>query len=251
MKRIIASLAILMLVCVTSVWAAPVNPDIHDVVAARQTIQDQRETIRQDVQDTHQAVIGNLTAGHEYIEDQREAMGTFIHQSRVTLAQDVTGLRSQIETEREANQARIANLTGGQRATLEHMYDSQAAAHALMEMQGLLGDIGPRVTDIAGDLNASAGVVQPLEERIQDRNAFVRFFVGGDRDAADQINDQVAQNQLRIENLTELMQGGNLQPDVQQAMQEQITALQQQQANLSGLAGSERNSTGLFGWLLR
>jgi len=131
------------------------------------------------------------------------------------------------------------------------MYDTQVAAHALMEMRNLTGDIGPRVADIAEDLNTSAGTVQPLEERIQDRNTFIRFFAGGDRDAADQINDQVAQNQARIQDLEGLMANTSLQPDVQGAMQEQITALQTEQARLAALAGDERNTTGLFGWLWR
>ena len=145
-------------------------------------------------------------------------------------------MRSEIRAEHDADYAQIGNLTEGQRGGLDHMYDAQVAAHALMEMRNLTGDIGPGVADIAEDLNTSAGTVQPLEERIQDRNAVIRFFAGGDRDAADQINNQVAQNQQRIQDLEGLMGNASLQPDVQQAMQDQITALQTEQARLSDLA---------------
>ena len=122
------------------------------------------------------------------------------------------------------------------------------SSHIIRE-QNLMGDNGPRVAGIAEDLNVSAGTIEPLEQRIQDRNAIVRFFAGGDRSAADQITDQVAMNNGRIQNLEQIMQNTTLQPDVQQAMQEQITALQQEQTRLSNLAGTEHNATGLFWWL--
>ena len=302
MKRIITSVAIIMLICVASAWAAPFNTvpdrvaagqgnvvdpgqpaDLAGVVATHQTIQDQRDAIREDAVDTHQDISENRTAGHENNQDQRQAMRsdvsqnredvrdnlttvgearedihenltagheeihgqwvatrTFVHQSRVTLAHNVTEWRSEIRAEHDADYAQIGNLAEGQRRGLDHMYDSQVAAHALMEMRNLTGDIGPRVADIAEDLNTSAGTVQPLEERIQDRNAVIRFFAGGDRDAADQINDQVAQNQQRIQDLEGLMANASLQPDVQQAMQDQITTLQTEQARLSDLARPNR-----------
>ena len=72
---------------------------------------------------------------------------------------------------------------------------------------------------------------------------------GGDKAAANQIDDQVALNQQRIRTLEQLMQNSTLQPDVQQAMQEQITVLQQEQDRLANLTAAERNTTGLFWWI--
>jgi len=228
----------------------------ENIVDQRQAMRTDVRTDREDVRDNlttpgeaREDIRGNLTAGHEDIHDQRVATRTFIHGSRVTLAHNVSELRSQIETERDANQAQIANLSAGQKLVLGHMYASQTAAHSLMEMRDIAGDVGPRVADIAEDLNTSAATVQPLEQRIDERNAAVRFFFGGDRDAADRIQGEVTLNQARIDNLTQLMQDPSLQPDVQQAMQEQVNDLQQEQARLSDLAGSEHNATGLFGWI--
>ena len=76
MKRIITSAAIVMLICVASAWADPIPGNVPDVVVAHPTIQDQRETIGQDVRDTHQSIVENWTAGQENIQDQRQAMRT-------------------------------------------------------------------------------------------------------------------------------------------------------------------------------
>jgi hypothetical protein len=289
MKKLITAGAIVMLICVATAWAAPAGTfspagvplqettggqgllaDAHAVVMTHETIQAQREDIRQDVQETRQDTYGNLTAGHEAIAEQREAMEnsqanltagheaivqqrqgmvTYRHQNRIDLAQNVTVLRSQIESERQTAQAEFSNLTEAQKQNLEHGYNVGIATNALMSMQNLTGDIGPQVADLAYDINASENNITPLEQRIEDRSAIFRFLLGGDQTAANQINDQVALNQQRIQTIQQLMQNATLQPDVQQVMQNQITTLQQEQDRLANLTTAEQNTRGLFWWI--
>jgi hypothetical protein len=289
MKKLVAVTVIVVLVCVVTAGAAPagmISPagaalqdttgghgllaDGHDVVMTHETIQEQREDIRQDVRDTSQDITGNLTAGHEAIQDQREAMRndqenwttgheaivqerqgevTYVHENRVELAQNVTDLQSQIQSERQTEQEEFANLTDAQKLGLVHWYDVGIATHALMSMQNLTGVIGPQVADLAYEINASENNITPLEQRIEDRSEIFRLLLGGDQTASNQINEQVALNQQRIQTIQQLMQNSTLQPDVQQAMQDQITTLQQEQARLANLTAAEQNDRGLFWWI--
>ena len=244
--------------------------DVNGVVMTHETIQEQREDIRQVVQENRQDIYNNLTAGHEAIAEQREAMQnsqenltagheaivrerqgmvTYVRQNRIELAQNVTDLRSQIQSERQTEQAEIANLTDAQKLGLEHWYDVGIATRALMSMQDLIGPDGAQVADISYDINASESNMTALEQRIDDRSAFMRLFIGGDRAAADQINATVVQNDQRIQEMEQLMQNATLQPDVRQEMQDQITVLQQEQDRLANLAAAERNATGIFWWI--
>lgn len=286
MKKLIAGIIIFVLVCIASTGAAPagtgpagstylqqnqpgqgIAADVHDVVLTQDTIHEQRQDIRQDVRDTNQDIRENFTAGHEAIQDQRQAMyenhtignGTirqerqgmfaYFNQSRIQLADNVTDLQSQILAERQADQAQIANFTDVQKRHLMNWYNVQIASHALMAMQNLTGDIGPQVAEIANDINSTESNITPLEQQIENRNGFFRFLFGGDRSAANQINDQVALNQQRIQTLEQLAQNSTLQPDVQQAMQDQISILEQEQARLANLTATETNSTGLLWWI--
>ncbi len=255
--------------------------DVHDVVVPSDTIreqrhdirenltmghegvQDQRQALQQDLQENREAfrnndttmnearenLYENLTAGYEAIQQEHQGMLAYVHQSGIAIADNVTALRAQIQAERQTDQAQIANLTAVQREHLMNGYDVQIAAHSLMAMENLTGEIGPRVVGIAEEINASESNITPLEQRIENGNSLFRFMFGGDKAAANQIDDQVALNQQRIQTLEQLMQNSTLQPDVEQAMQEQITVLQQEQDRLANLTATERNTTGLFWWI--
>ena len=240
------------------------NLDIREnLTAGHEGVQDQQQAVQQDVQENREVVRNNetttkgalenihenLTAGHEAIQQEYQGMTAYVHGSRIALADNVTALRAQIQVERETDQAEIANLTAAQKLRLTNWYDVRIAAHSLMAMENLTGEIGPRVAEIADDINASESNITPLEQRIENGNSLFRFMFGGDKAAANQIDDQVALNQQRIQTLEQLVQNSTLQPDVQQAIQEQITVLQQEQDRLANLTAAERNTTGLFWWI--
>jgi len=240
------------------------HQDIREnLTMGHEGVQDQRQALQQDLQENREAfrnndttmnearenLYENLTAGYEAIQQEHQGMLAYVHQSGIAIADNVTALRAQIQAERQTDQAQIANLTAVQREHLMNGYDVQIAAHSLMAMENLTGEIGPRVVGIAEEINASESNITPLEQRIENGNSLFRFMFGGDKAAANQIDDQVALNQQRIQTLEQLMQNSTLQPDVEQAMQEQITVLQQEQDRLANLTATERNTTGLFWWI--
>src|SRR5208337_4959364 len=240
------------------------HQDIREnLTMGHEGVQDQRQALQQDLQENREAfrnndttmnearenLYENLTAGYEAIQQEHQGMLAYVHRSGIAIADNVTALRAQIQAERQTDQAQIANLTAVQREHLMNGYDVQIAAHSLMAMENLTGEIGPRVVGIAEEINASESNITPLEQRIENGNSLFRFMFGGDKAAANQIDDQVALNQQRIQTLEQLMQNSTLQPDVEQAMQEQITVLQQEEDRLANLTATERNTTGLFWWI--
>lgn len=294
MKKLIAGTAIIVFLCVMITWAAPegiistgsfsskddsgisdLHHDIHDVVPAVITIQNQRQDIQLDGkeprQDNHQNLTNtqgdlqyqnrviqndtwqnnheNQTAGHEDGQNRSYILMTQINQSWVTLVKNVTELHSEIKTERQTMMADAGNLTNAQKQFQTHYINFWIATRALKEMRDLAGDNGTRIAEIADDINTTSSTIELLEKRINDRSAFVHFFFGGDRAAADQINTTVTQNDHRIQEMQQLIQNSSLQPDVRQEMQVQIAALQEEQDRLANLSATEYNSNGIFVWI--
>ena len=69
-----------------------------------------------------------------------------------------------------------------------------------------------------------------------------------DAQAANAIDAEVAQNQTRIQQLTQLLDGANVSAQLKATLQEQIQTLQQEQEQLQQYAQKERGAWGLFSW---
>lgn len=119
--------------------------------------------------------------------------------------------------------------------------------NALRKEAGLEGGIGQNISEIARGFNNSAKVIEQNREEIRQRSGFTRFFAGGDAEAADKINQQVNQNQQRVERLQQLRD--QMPEDVRDLVGEQVQQLEQEQKELKELALEQKNKKGLFGWI--
>jgi hypothetical protein len=113
----------------------------------------------------------------------------------------------------------------------------------------LTGDIGRNVSQIAREFNNSVQATIRAEERIQTRNWLVRFFVGGDREAAEDIEQEVNRNRQRIQELKQLREECDCDEEVRNMLQEQIQNMEQEQNRLQQSAQNEKKDKGIFGWL--
>jgi hypothetical protein len=114
----------------------------------------------------------------------------------------------------------------------------------------MLGGIGPQVAEYAREFNNSLQAQIRAEERIENRNTFVRFFVGGDEEAAGILEQETLRNQDRIQQMQQLInQCQDCDPQIQQLLQEQLQEMDQQQTRLQQLAQNEKQDKGVFGWL--
>src|SRR4030042_682465 len=114
-------------------------------------------------------------------------------------ARNVTELHQMIqERKMEMNQS-LQNMSNIQ----QHIYMNQntvrEAVHAFLAMENLTGGIGPNVSQIAREFNNSVQATIMAEEKIQTRSQFARFFVGGDKDAAGELENETNRNQERIQ----------------------------------------------------
>ena len=75
------------------------------------------------------------------------------------------------------------------------------------------------------------------------------FFFGGDKEAAEEIIQEVNQNQVRIQQLRELQKQSSYGPEAEEMIQEQIKNIVQEQTRLQALADEQKSRKGLFGWL--
>ncbi len=213
-------------------------------------VQEIREQVRENVtDDTNRTIREAQRETVQLVQTVREQSTEQVQIVRATSAENVTALRATIREQRELVQAANANLSEQRRLLAENQNEVRLAVHTLLAMENLTGGIGPQVSAIAREFNNSAQANLAYEERIQNRDTFSRLLFGGDRAAAAQINQTLAQNQARIEQLTQLMQGADLDPDTQQLMQEQLQVLQMEQDRLRLLVQQETANRGLFGWL--
>lgn len=140
-------------------------------------------------------------------------------------------------------------LSAGEEQQLSQQNALQLAVHAVNISQGLLGDNGTRMFQLANQVNASYHVAVNSEQQIQNRNSIVRFFMGGDSEAADEILKQMEQNQIRIQEMNQIIIAcDDCDPETVAVLQEQMQNLLQEQNRLQQLAQDEKDYRGLFGW---
>lgn len=149
------------------------------------------------------------------------------------------------ELEQEANQI--------EDKTVQKVYKNQntvrEAVQLLLSAEDLVGGIGEQVSEIAKEINNSVDKTVQAEEKIQSRNIFAKLFAGGDKAAAEELEQEVSQNKERIQTLTQLVEDCDCEAETKEVLQQQIQNMEQEQNRLEELAATEKNSNGIFGWL--
>jgi hypothetical protein len=140
-------------------------------------------------------------------------------------------------------------LNAGEEQQISQRNAVRLAVHAINISEGLLGENGTRMVQLANQVNASYRLAVSSEQQIQNRNSIVRFFMGGDSGAADEILQQMEQNQVRIQEMNRIIDAcDDCDPQVAAVLQEQVQNLEQEQSRLQQLAQDEKEYRGLFGW---
>jgi len=116
-------------------------------------------------------------------------------------------------------------------------------------MENLTGGIGRNISTIAREFNNSIMATIRAEERIRTRNAFMRLFFGGDREAANEIEKEINRTSTKLRMLKKLKEQCNCTAEVKELLQEQIQQIEQEQTRLRELAEKEKKDKGIFGWL--
>lgn len=164
-------------------------------------------------------------------------------------ARTMTEAREMVQQKKQEMNQEMQGLSNVQQKVYQNQNKVREAVHALLSLEDLARGIGPQVSQIAREFNNSVQATIIAEEKIQKRNAFVRFFMGGDKDAAGDMEQELNQNQQRIQELKQLREECVCGEEVKAMMQEQIQNMEQEQERLQQLTDSEKNAKGLFGWV--
>lgn len=122
------------------------------------------------------------------------------------------------------------------------------AVHQLLAMENQTGGIGPQVSAIAKDFNNSIQSTWQLENQIDSRDAFSKFLFGNDKTSAAQLNNLTIQNQVRIQEMQQLIGNATIDNETRLMLQDQLQIMQQENTRLNEYATSAAKNRGIFGW---
>lgn len=179
----------------------------------------------------------------------KEAKGLpFYLESSTTAALSIEQLKRSIEIRKHELEQEASSSSATDKEVVENANPVRLAVHTLLASKDLLGGIGSQVSVIARQMNDSIATTSSAEAKIVSRNFFTRLFFGGDAASGKAIEQAIAEDQKRIDELTKLLTQANLSADVQATINAQITAMKDAQARLQALATSEQKAWGLFSW---
>lgn len=159
-------------------------------------------------------------------------------------------VRTRVELRKQELDQELVGKSEKQQQVLKNQNEVRLAVHALLGMKEELGGIGQQVSEVATAMDNSVKETVASEEKMQDRSAFSRFFAGGDKKAAEEIEANVIKNQERISEMQRLREScEDCSDEAKQVLQEQIQTMEREQTRLKTLAESEKSKKGLFGWM--
>jgi len=125
-----------------------------------------------------------------------------------TQSMDATRLQQRLQERKQEQLQEQAELPAERQRVLARYSNVSAFVHVLSnesQSRELLGEgpggIGPQVSEYAREFNNSLQAQIRAEERIESRNAFVRFLVGGDEEAVGTLEQETIRNQERIQEM--------------------------------------------------
>ena len=165
-------------------------------------------------------------------------------------ARTVTELKQMIQVKQQEMQVEVESL---EETVTQQVFENQnkvrAAVHSLLAMEDLAKGIGPQVSQIAQEFNNSVQATVMAEEKIQKRSNFVKFFLGGDQESAEAIEQEVNQNMEKIQELKQLREDCDCGEEIKTIIQEQVQNMEEEQNRLQEVAEKEKASKGIFGWI--
>lgn len=168
-----------------------------------------------------------------------------------TPARSVEELRALIAERRASLEDEAASTTPRDREVVRKANEVRLAVHTLLAARDTLGGIGDRVSVIARQMNDSVATTTNAEAAISRRGFLARLFVGGDRDAAEVLGEEVERNKERAEEIRTLLASSEVDAEVRVELEAQLAAMRAEHERLAALAEEERAARGIFGWLFR
>lgn len=190
---------------------------------------------------------GQQTQIEEETQNQGEQGDIMVQQQ--LKAGNTLELRNMIQEKQQEMNQEIEQLKEQKKEIYQNQNHVRLAVHSLLAMEDLVGGIGKEVSQIAREFDNSVQATIEREEKIQGRNSFIKFFIGGDEESAEFIEQEVGRNLERIEELKLLKDSCACGVEIETLLQEQIDSVELEQNRLKELAQAEKQTKGIFGWL--
>jgi predicted small secreted protein len=211
------------------------------------TVMQVRETLQEQIR--IQDRTGNQSEAAVLNRTQEREQAQIMVIATMTQARNVAQERQKIREERAALNATLGTAASVRAGGAAMENEVRLAVHTLLAMENITGGIGPQVSSVATAFNNSAWQSWQLEERIRNRDAFSRFFFGGDQVSAAELASLTAQNQDRIRQITQIMANESLDDETRAMLQEQLAIMEQENTRLGQLSSTELQDRGIFGWI--
>ncbi|HUV81021.1 MAG TPA: hypothetical protein VMW21_00660 [Patescibacteria group bacterium] len=163
--------------------------------------------------------------------------------------QKLDEIKETVQQRKQEMNQEIQQMEKSEQKVYQNQNEVRLAVHSLLSMEEVLGGIGQQVSQIAKEFNNSVQATIKAEERIENRNRLVKFFTGGDEEAAGMLEQEMERNEIRIRQLMQLSEQCACGDDVKAVFQEQIMKMEQEQSRLQQIAQGEKQAKGIFGWL--
>ena len=161
-------------------------------------------------------------------------------------AQSLDELNQMIQNNENKLNEETLSMNKNKKFIYENQNKVRNSIYSLLSMENLIPNVGILVSDIARQLNGSVQKIIIAEEKIQKRNFFVRFFLGGDKKSADEIETELKLNEKRISDLETLKLRCECSGEIKNIFEQQIQIIKEEQNRLQRLIDSEKSSNGLF-----
>jgi hypothetical protein len=125
------------------------------------------------------------------------------------------------------------------------------ALYSVTVAEPVIGMNGTSFNQMAQQINQSYAILDQEQTRIQDQNPIVRFFLGGNRTAAQTILNVTAQDQDRIRLMEQDLQSCSCNQTIREQLMQQLTTLSQDQDRLRTFANQTLQDRGVFGGFFR
>lgn len=165
-------------------------------------------------------------------------------------AKNINELKEIIQTKKVQLQQELKELNPRIKEVYQNQNKVREAIHSLVATENLTGKIGPQISAIAQEFNNSVQATIRAEEKIQKRSRFIKFFTGGDKVEAEKIQQEVGQNQGRIQKLKQLKENcTDCDEEIKTMLQEQVQNIEQEQVRLQQVVETEKSIKGVWRWV--
>ena len=257
MKKLFIFLIILFLFTSTYFAAAPNNQGPNNEVnTSPKNLANSNNNNVTPTQNANQLNVQEQTSNKGNTSNIQVQQQTQINQNEGNVSETPQNIQNQNQiasnTEQQVRsviQQKTQEVNSSMGNSLQNQKMAQVAVQTMESTASMFGKSEANISKVSNEIKNSFEVTTRAEERIRSKSGFVKFFMGGDNEAAGLIAQEIVRNENRIRELNRLIEESDFDPQTKAILQELIQNIEQEQLRLKLLAEKEMNNKGILGWI--